>query len=73
MAAFSCYNMTMKKIILVLKFISYIVFVGALVAGIWGVYDIMTNFGSATTFLIAPTVFIVVISVMGLISTYHDY
>lgn len=47
-------------------------FTGITLAGIFGLYTIVMNFGTGTAMLIAPSVFVVTMGVLGIISTYRD-
>ena len=62
----------MHLISLLIKFMSYMVFLSIGIYGILGIYHIVTNFGNGTSMLIAPTVFIIILSIVGIISTHHD-
>lgn len=62
-----------------MKYVSYIlylsmliVFTGIVASAIIGAYEIITKFGSATSMMIAPTVFTLVSGVLGIVSIYND-
>lgn len=62
----------MKYIAITIKAILYLLFTGITVAGILGLYTIVMNFGSGTSMLIAPSIFIVTMGVLGIIGTYRN-
>lgn len=62
----------MKYIIMGLKVVLYLMFIGITVAGVLGIYTIVMNFGTGTSMLIAPSVFVITMGVLGIISTYRD-
>lgn len=43
-----------------------------MVAAIIGIYTIVQNFGSGTSTLIAPTIFVLVLGALGLIDTHKN-
>lgn len=62
----------MKYIVITIKAILYLLFTGITIAGILGLYTIVMNFGSGTSMLIAPSIFVLTMGVLGIISTYRD-
>lgn len=63
----------MRSLAVLLLVLSYAVFSGIVIAALFGIYTIIMNFGSGTAMLIAPTIFILVMGVMGLINTHTDF
>lgn len=62
----------MKYIVITIKGILYLLFTGISIAGILGLYTAVMNFGTGTTMLIAPSIFVLTMGVLGIISTYRD-
>lgn len=62
----------MKKLCILLKVLTYLVFTALMVAAIIGIYTIVQNFGSGTSTLIAPTIFVLVLGALGLIDTHKN-
>lgn len=62
----------MKTLDLILKIITLLVFTGLAIAAIIGIYTVVSNFGTGTSALIAPTIFVLVMAGLGLIDTYKN-
>lgn len=62
----------MRFLSYILYFVLFCVFTGISLSAIIGIYEIAMKFGSATITLIAPTIFMLVSGVLGIVSIYND-
>jgi len=59
--------------VFVLKIIHYALFGGCIVGGIIGLVDVVMHYGSGTGVIIVPSIFIIIMGVLGIITTYNDF
>lgn len=62
----------MKVFNYILYFVLFCVFTSIATSAIIGIYEIINKFGSGTSALIAPTIFMLISGILGIISIYND-
>lgn len=61
----------MLSIKLFTKTLFYGIFIGVIFTGTMGLYEVTQKFGDGTVGIIVPSMFIVLIGIFGMISTYN--